>query len=114
VLVAGLSDECGHRARAACSDHVVDGEGAAGDVSLIHHLHGFASGLVVPATRSVRDDHPEVAAVVASSHAATGRCEYDRDERDHDANHPVRPHPVMLPVTRVDVEMHAAHDPYAE
>ena len=60
----------GHRAGAAGADHVVDRERAAGDVVVLHHLHGRAAGLVVAAAGAVGDDHQQVAAVVAAGDPA--------------------------------------------
>ena len=89
VLVAGLAHQRRHRRGATGADHVVDGEVAAGDVVVDHHLHGRAAGLVVAAAGAVGDDHQDVAAVVAARHPAAGqdgRAQQQRRRSGHQTN----------------------------
>ena len=104
VLVAGLADQVGHRRGAAGPDHVVDGERAAGDVGVLHHLHGRAARLVVAATGAVGDDHQQVAAVVAAGHPAARRGRPPRRWPDASELSRRRRIALILSVTEVTVE----------
>ena len=90
VLVAGFADQLRHRRGPTGADDVVDGEGAARDVVLLHDAHRSAARLVVAAARAVGDDHQQVAGVLPPGYPAGRAGEPQRhQEHRHEAHRPL-------------------------
>ena len=92
VLVAGVADHVGDRVGAAGALDVVDGEVAAGDVVVLHHLHRRAAGLVVAAAGALG---MIISMSRVSSPRVTPHAGQRRDEQRRQATDERRPSPRM-------------------